>query len=54
MEQLDELLPVDAPAGRRRGGVSRACSAGWFAARLAAYFAASFALSAGVFLLAHI
>ena len=54
MEQSGELLPADAPFGPRVRRLSRVRSAGWFAARLAVYFATSFAVTAGVFLLAHI
>lgn len=54
MEQSGELLLADAPSDPRVGRLSRVQSAGWFAARLAAYFAVSFAVTAGVFLLAHI
>lgn len=54
MEQSGELLLADAPSGLRVGRVSRVLSAGWFAARPAVYFATSLAVTAGVFLLAHI
>lgn len=50
IEQSGELLLADT----RTGPLSRLRSAGWFAARLTAYFAVSFAATAGVFVLAHI
>ena len=54
IQESGELLLADAHSGMRTGPLSRLRSAGWFAARLTAYFAVSFAATAGVFLLAHI
>ena len=54
IQESGELLLADAGSGMRTGPLSRLRTAGWFAARLTAYFAVSFAATAGVFLLAHI